>query len=99
MFGVILSLVLIGIAAVWFSGCTDNTPVCQVHQSFSIGAGIFGLIGLAMSVFGIVDERRNRGKPRQPHNRHRRYDPHRDDLYCGRCGSLLPHARPDRDED
>ena len=99
MFGVILSLVLIGIAAVWFSGCTDNTPVCQVHQSFSIGAGIMGLMCLAMSVTGIVLDRRNKGKPRQPYHPHRPYDPHRDDLYCGRCGSLLPHVRHDRNED
>ena len=96
---VIMSLVLIGIAAVWFSGCTDSTPVCQVNQSFSVGTGIIGLIFLAMGIFGIVEDRRNKGKPRQSYHPHRPYDPHRDDLYCGRCGSPLPHTRHAQDDD
>lgn len=99
MFVVIMGLLTIGIAVAWFFSCTGNSPVCQVNQSFSVGAGIIGLICLAMGVSGIVLDRRNKGKPRQPYNPYRPYDPHRDDLYCGRCGSPLPHTGHDRGED
>ena len=99
MFPLILSLVVIGIAVGWFFSCTDSSPVCQINQSFSIGAGIMGLICLALAVFCIVEDRRGNGPSRKPYHPHRPYDPHRDDLYCGRCGSPLPHTRQTQDED
>lgn len=84
---VIMSLVTIGIAAAWFFSCSGNGPICQINQSFSVGAGILGLICLAMGVFGIVDDRWGKGHTRKPDAAHR------DDQYCGRCGSPLPHTR------
>ena len=52
-----LSLLLIGIAAGWYFSCSGDSAMCQITRSFSIGWGIFGLIGLAMGVFTPVEDR------------------------------------------
>lgn len=57
------SLLLIGIAVGWFFSCSGDSAMCQITKSFSIGWGIFGLIGLAMGVFILVEDRINSGTP------------------------------------
>ena len=54
-----LSLLIIGISVGWYFSCSGDSTVCQVHRSFSIGGGIFGLIGLAMGAFILVEDRIN----------------------------------------
>ena len=56
-----LSLLLIGISVGWYFSCSGDAAVCQITRSFSIGAGIFGLIGLGMGVFILVEDRMNAG--------------------------------------
>ena len=56
-----LSLLLVGIAAGWYFSCSGDTAMCQITRSFSIGWGIFGLIGLAMGIFILVEDRMNTG--------------------------------------
>ena len=60
-----LSLLLIGIAVGWYFSCSGDSAVCQITRSFSIGWGIIGLIGLAMGVFILVEDRMNSG-PSEP---------------------------------
>ena len=60
-----LSLLLIGIAVGWYFSCSGDSAVCQITRSFSIGWGIIGLIGLAMGVFILVEDRMNPG-PSEP---------------------------------
>ena len=86
MFPVIMSLALIGLAVAWFFSCSGSDPMCQITKSFSTGAGILGLLCLAIGVFAIVEDRRGNGRPRKPD------ESHRDDQYCGRCGCPLPHT-------
>ena len=59
MFVVAMGLLLIAMSVGWFFSCPGDSGVCQVHRSFSIGGGIFGLIGLAMGIFIIVEDRIN----------------------------------------
>ncbi len=58
-----LSLLLIGIAAGWYFSCSGDSAMCQITRSFSIGWGIFGLIGLAMGVFTLVEDRMKANAP------------------------------------
>ena len=61
-----LSLLIIGISAGWYFSCSGDSTVCQIHRSFSIGGGIFGLIGLAMGVFILVEDHINAGSSEPP---------------------------------
>ena len=56
-----LSLLLIGIAVGWYFSCSGDSAMCQITRSFSIGWGIIGLIGLAMGIFILVEDRMNSG--------------------------------------
>ena len=65
MFVVIMSLILIAIAIGWHFSCNDLSALCQTSKSFSILTGLFGLLGLGMGVFTIVEDRKGVGR-RQP---------------------------------
>ena len=69
MFVVAMGLLLIGISVGWFLSCPGDTGVCQITRSFSIGWGIFGLIGLAMGIFSWVEDRKNAGNSDAPSER------------------------------
>jgi len=62
---VTMSLILIAIAVGWHFSCNDPSVLCQTSKSFSIGAGLFGLLGLGMGIFTIVEDRKGVGR-RQP---------------------------------
>ncbi len=87
MFPVILSLAAIGIAVAWFFSCSGSDPMCQISKSFSVGAGIIGLMCLAIGVFAIVEDRWGKGHSLKTD------EAHRDNQYCGHCGRPLPHTR------
>ena len=61
-FVLILSLLLVGIAVAWFFSCSGGYPACQITRSFSVGAGIMGLIGVAMAAFIYFEDRKGGGR-------------------------------------
>lgn len=62
---VTMSLVVIAMAVGWHFSCNDLSALCQTSKSFSILTGLFGLLGLGMGVFTIVEDRKGVGR-RQP---------------------------------
>ena len=68
MFMLLMSLLIIAIAVAWHFSCCGEAAACQITRSFGWGAGLLGLLCLAMAVLAFAedwknaDRRKNRSK-------------------------------------
>ena len=66
MFMLLMSLLIIAIAVAWHFSCGGEAAACQITRSFSWGAGLLGVLCLAMAVLAFAEDWKNSGRRKTP---------------------------------